>query len=203
MQPAVLPCRVCGQLSRVGAGAASWRCPQCHARLHARKPASLERCWAYLLAALLCYFPANFLPIMKTSTLLSSQEDTVLSGVVYLWSSGSWPLALVVFVASILVPLLKLLSLTFLLLSIHFRWRWAPLQRTRLFRLLDVIGRWSMLDIYVLALLVSLVNLQALATIEAEPGALAFTAMVVLTLMSAEVFDPRLIWDASREDGHG
>lgn len=195
----LLSCPVCKQLSRHAGGAAG-SCPRCHAKLHFRKPDSHNRCWACLIAALLCYFPANILPVMQTSTLFGRQRDTILSGVAYLWSAGSWPLALVVFVASVLVPLLKIISLAFLLLSIRFRWRWAPAQRTRLYRLLEVVGSWSMLDIYVIALLVALVRLRGLAVVQAEPGALAFAAVVVLTILAANAFDPRLIWDVDREE---
>lgn len=179
-------------------GGGACQCPQCHAVLHLRKPASLERCWALLIAAMISYVPANLLPIMGTSSLFGHQDDTILSGVVFLWGAGSWPLALIVFIASIMVPLLKIISLTFLLLSVQFRWRWAPLQRTRLYRLLEAIGPWSMLDIYVVALLVALVKLQSLATIVAKPGALAFAAVVVLTMLATMAFDPRMIWDAEQ-----
>jgi len=197
--PVLLSCHACGQLSRLPLGHERARCPLCHSALSKRKSASLERSAAYLLAALICYFPANILPIMRTSTVFGAQDDTILSGIVYLWSAGSWPLAVVVFVASILVPLLKIFSMSFLLLSVRFGWRWAPLQRTRLYRLLEIVGPWSMLDIYVVALLVALVKLQSLATIEAEPGVLAFAAVVVLTMLSAMAFDPRLIWDGKKE----
>ncbi|TDR79900.1 paraquat-inducible protein A [Paludibacterium purpuratum] len=197
----LLSCPVCGQTVRY-TSAEALACPCCGTHLFARKHASLSRAWAWLIAAVLCYIPANVLPIMETRTLFGRQDDTILSGVVYLWGAGSWPLAVVVFVASILVPLLKILSLSFLLLSVHFHWRWAPLQRTRLYRLLETIGPWSMLDIYVVALLVALVQLRGLATIQAGPGALAFAAVVVLTMLAAHAFDPRLIWDSVKETVH-
>ncbi|MBV8047948.1 MAG: paraquat-inducible protein A [Paludibacterium sp.] len=195
----LLSCPVCGQTTRHD-GARTLACPCCGTSLAVRKPDSLSRAWAWLVAATLCYIPANVLPIMETRTLFGRQDNTILSGVVYLWLDGSWPLALVVFIASILVPLLKILCLSFLMLSVHFRWRWAPLQRTRLYRLLEAVGPWSMLDIYVVALLVALVQWQSLAMIQAGPGALAFAAVVVLTMLSAHAFDPRLIWDAAEED---
>ncbi|BEV71495.1 paraquat-inducible protein A [Paludibacterium sp. B53371] len=198
---ALSTCLVCGTTCRL-AGDGESVCPVCGSRLARRKPDSLSRCTAWLLAAFLCYLPANVLPIMTTRTLFGRQDDTILSGVVYLWLAGSWPLALVVFVASILVPLLKMLSLSFLLLSIRWRWRWAPEQRTRLYRLLEAIGPWSMLDIYVVGLLVALVQLRGLASIQAGPGALAFAAVVVLTMLAANAFDPRLIWDNNKETLH-
>lgn len=198
----LLSCRACGTLCRsVGEGEVA-RCPNCQAELYGRKPASLERCTAFLIAAILCYIPANVLPIMETASLFGKQDDTILSGVVYLWNAGSWPLALVVFTASIMVPLLKIISLSFLLLSIHFHWHKSPLQRTRLYRVLEAVGPWSMLDIYVVALLVALVKLQSLATVVAKPGALAFAAVVVLTMLATMAFDPRLIWDAEKENSN-
>jgi paraquat-inducible protein A len=175
-------------------------CPRCGAGLHRRKPHSLQYAWAFLLAAVVCYIPANLMPIMLTEMLSGTQRDTIMSGVAYLWRNGSWPLALVVFIASVLVPLLKILSMLLLLLTVHWRSRWAPRQRTRLYRLLEVVGPWSMLDIYVVGLLVALVQLQSLATIKAGPGAVAFGAVVVLTMLSAMHFDPRLIWDVFEDD---
>jgi len=133
---------------------------------------------------------------MQTSSLFGYQRDTILSGILFLWSSGSWPLAAVVFIASFLVPLGKLLSLAFLLVSVQRGWRWARRERTVLYRIVEIIGRWSMLDIFVMTLLVALVQVRALAQIRAEPGAIAFGAVVVLTMLAAFSFDPRLIWDA-------
>jgi len=195
----LLNCPHCGTLSRLSAGQDAARCPLCHAALPVRNPACLQRCWAYLLAAVICYFPANLLPIMRTSSIKGVMDDTILSGVVRLWNSGSWPLALIVFVASILVPLLKMVSLTFLLLSVHLRWRGGALARTRLYRLLEAIGPWSMLDIYVVGLLAALVNWQAFGLVEARPGALAFAVVVVLTLLATACFDPRMLWDVEVE----
>jgi paraquat-inducible protein A len=146
------------------------------------------------------YIPANLLPIMETSSLFGSQADTIMSGVVYLWRSGSWYLALVVFIASILVPMAKLIALILLLVSVQLHSRWQPLQRAKLYRMVELVGRWSMLDVYVVTLLVALVQLDALATIRPGPGALAFGAVVVLTLFAAMSFDPRLIWDSLEQD---
>jgi paraquat-inducible protein A len=193
-------CHVCGGLARARHDDRWACCPRCAAKLHFRKPDSVSRTWALLAAAVILYVPANVLPIMTTSSLFGAQTDTILSGVVYLWVSGSWPLALIVFVASIMVPLLKILALAFLNFSVQKRWRWQPAQRARLYRLVEVIGRWSMLDIYVIAILVALVQLQALATIAAGPAALAFAAVVVLTMVAAMSFDPRLIWDPLEND---
>lgn len=191
----LLACHVCGLVSRspkVGGHAA---CGRCGAALHPRKPYSIGRTWALLIAAALLYVPANALPVMQTTTLFGSQEDTILSGVAYLWTSGSWPLAIVVFAASITVPLLKIIALTVLVVSTQRRTAWRPRERTLLYRVIELVGRWSMLDIYVVTVLVALVHLQGLATIQAGPGAVAFGAVVVLTMLASLSFDPRLIWD--------
>lgn len=187
-------CHGCGLLARTdahGHGA----CPRCGADLHLRKPDSIARAWALLITAMILYIPANLLPMMRTSSLFGTQSDTIMSGVVYFWTSGSWYLALIIFFASIMVPLLKMLALIVLLVSVQRRTRWQPLQRARLYRLVEAVGRWSMLDVYVVAVIVALVQLQALATIVPGPGAIAFGAVVVLTMFAAMAFDPRLIWD--------
>jgi paraquat-inducible protein A len=192
-------CHDCGLLSRLPAHAAhDALCPRCGAALHERKPRSLERTWAWLIAAVLCYVPANALPIMKVTSLGRAQADTILSGVAYLLLHGMWPLALVVFVASVFVPLLKIAILLGLLVSVHRHSRWRPLDRTRLYRITEAIGRWSMVDIFVVTILVALVRLGNLATVEAQTGAVFFGAVVVLTMLAAESFDPRLIWDRSQ-----
>ena len=194
----LLSCSTCALVSRAPtiAGAA---CPRCGTRLHFRKPGSIGRTWAFLVAAMAGYVPANTLPMMSTSSLFSSQTDTIMSGIVFLWKDGSWHLALIVFVASILVPLAKMLSLLVLLLSVQLDWDWRPIERARLYRLIDAIGRWSMLDIFVVALLSTVVQLTALASVRPGPGALAFGAVVVLTMLASASFDPRLIWDSARQ----
>lgn len=175
-------------------------CPRCGATLHHRKPDSLTRTWAFLLAAFILYIPANVLPVMVTQSILGTQQDTILSGVIYLWLSGSHMLAGLVLIASIIVPLLKMVILTFLLLSVHFRSTWRIRQQTRLYGLVEVIGRWSMLDIFVVALLASLVRAGALATIIPGGGAMAFGAVVVMTMLASLSFDPRLLWDSLEDD---
>lgn len=195
----LLNCHVCGQLARASAHSHEAACPRCGAPLHLRKPDSITRTWALLLAAMILYIPANLLPMMDTSSLFGSEADTIMSGVIYFWTSGSWYLALIIFFASILVPLLKMAALLLLLVSVQTRSRWKPGQRARLYRLVEVVGRWSMLDVYVVAMIVSLVQLKALATIIPGAGAIAFGAVVVLTLFAAMAFDPRLIWDSVEE----
>jgi paraquat-inducible protein A len=195
----LLNCHVCGQLARAGGHGHETCCPRCGAPLHRRKPDSIARAWALLIAAMILYIPANLLPMMYTSSLFGSEADTIMSGVIYFWTSGSWYLALIIFFASILVPLLKMAILVLLLVSVQMRSRWKQAQRARLYRMVEVVGRWSMLDVYVVAMIVSLVQLQALATILPGPGAIAFGAVVVLTILSAMAFDPRLIWDPVEE----
>ena len=189
-------CHDCGQLSRMVRGHAhGLRCPRCGAALHLRKPNSLQRTWALVIAAAICYVPANVLPVMTVTSLGKPVSDTIMSGVVYFIEHGDWPLALVIFTASVFVPMMKLAILVFLLISVHFRSSWRPVERTRMYRLTEAIGRWSMVDIYVITILVALVRLGNLATIEASAGAVFFGAVVVITIFAAESFDPRMIWD--------
>jgi len=150
-----------------------------------------------VIAAALCYVPANVIPVMMVTSFGQVASDTIFSGVVYFLTHGMWPLAVIVFVASIFVPVLKLASLTFLLISVQRRSSWRPVERTRLYRITEAIGRWSMVDIFAITILVALVRLGNLATIDAGPGAVFFGAVVVITMLAAESFDPRLIWDRS------
>lgn len=194
----LLACAACALVSRAPPAAASASgvaCPRCGADVHIRKPDSIRRTWAFLVAACVLYIPANMLPIMDTSSLFDAQRDTIMSGVVYLWKTGSWGTALIVFIASIVTPLTKLVALAFLTLSVQRRSTWQPLLRTRIYRAVTLVGRWSMLDIFVVTVLVALVQLQSIAVITAGPGAVAFGAVVVLTMFAAFSFDPRLIWD--------
>ena len=170
-------------------------CPRCGAALHRRKPNSILRTWALLVAALILYFPANMLPIMTVISFGQAQTDTIVSGVTHLFAAGMWPIALLIFFASIIVPISKLVIIAYLLLSVQFKSQWRPLERTRLYRITETIGRWSMVDIYVIAILIALVKLEALATVEPGPGSVFFAAVVVITMFAARTFDPRLIWD--------
>jgi paraquat-inducible protein A len=190
-------CHGCGMLCRMDRSAAGARCPRCGSELHWRKPRSVERATALVVAAALCYVPANVFPVMTVTSLGKAQSDTIMSGVVYLLTHGMWPLAAIIFIASVFVPLMKLAILAFLLVSVRRRSRWRPVDRTRLYRLTEKIGRWSMIDIYVVTILVALVRLGNLATIEAGAGAVFFGAVVVLTILAAEAFDPRIVWDRS------
>jgi paraquat-inducible protein A len=190
-------CHSCGLLVKAGGPVQHACCPRCGTDLHLRKPDSVTRTWAFLIAAMVLYIPANALPVMNTSSLFGTEKDTILSGVAYLWTSGSWSLAVVVFIASIAVPMLKIMALVFLVVSTQLRSVSLLTQRTKIYRLVELVGRWSMLDIYVITILVALVQFNALATIQAGPAAIAFGAVVVLTMLAAMSFDPRLIWDAT------
>ncbi|GAB6112807.1 paraquat-inducible protein A [Desulfomicrobium salsuginis] len=200
-QAGLIACHDCGLLVPAGTvGPGHGRCPRCGAALHARKPSSIARAWAFLLAAAIMYVPANILPMTITTALGAAQSDTIMSGVIYFIHSGSWEIAAVIFVASIFVPMAKLVILIFLLTSVQLRCRWRPRDRTVLYRMTELVGRWSMVDVYVVTILVALVKLGAVANIEAGPAAVFFAVVVVLTMLAAESFDPRLIWDVIEED---
>ncbi len=171
-------------------------CPRCGDELWSRKPHSLVRTWALVVAAAILYIPANLYPVMTVISFGKGHPDTILSGVESLIASGMWPLAALVFFASITVPLIKLLGLTLLLISVQYHWNWRPRQRTILYRVTEAVGRWSMIDIFMISILIALVKLEVIATIEPGVGATSFAAVVVLTMCAAMSFDPRLIWDA-------
>lgn len=193
----LVSCTVCHLLMRrrPEASGPAGECPRCGAALHARKPNSIARTWALVIAAFVLYVPANVLPITKVTSLGMTQSDTIMSGVIYFIQTGMWPIALVIFIASIFVPVLKLFMLLFLVISVQRRSTWRPKDRTRLYRITEAVGRWSMTDIFVVTILVALVHLGALANIEAQAGAVFFAAVVVITMLAAMSFDPRLIWD--------
>lgn len=171
-------------------------CSRCGSVVHRRKPNSLSRTWALLIAAAICYVPANAYPIMAVTSFGRTQTDTILSGTIYLFVHGMWPLALIVFVASIVVPMLKLIGLTALIISVQRKSQWRPRERAGLYRIVEIVGRWSMVDVYVVTILVALVHLGSLASVDAQIGSFFFGAVVVLTLLASQSFDPRLIWDS-------
>ncbi len=190
-------CHICNLVMTIPNQANDLRlgCSRCGSVVHRRKPNSLSRTWALLVAAAICYVPANVYPIMAVTSFGKTQADTILSGVIYLFVHGMWPLALIVFVASVVVPVLKLIGLTALVISVQRKSQWRPRERARLYRIVEVVGRWSMVDVYVVTILVALVHLGSLASVEAEIGSFFFGAVVVLTLLASQSFDPRLIWD--------
>lgn len=187
-------CHVCGLVVQAPTGGHG-HCPRCRASLHSRKTDSLARSWAFLVAAIICYVPANILPVMKTTSLGYTQVDTIMSGVLYLLMHGQWPLAAIVFTASIAVPMAKILLLAFLLVSVQRRSRWKPRNRAKMYRIVEFVGRWSMVDVYVVTVLAALVYMGSLARIVPQPGVVFFGSVVILTMFAAMAFDPRLIWD--------
>ena len=189
-------CEGCGLLSRPAPGAHEGRCPRCDEKLEFRKPASLERTLAYLIGAAVCYIPANLLPVLTTNTAGGSESDTIMQGVVLLWSPTGWPLSLIVLFASIMIPSAKIVALLYLVITIKRGSLKNNAQRVRLYRMVEIVGRWSMVDVFVDTFTVSLIQLQPLMSVEPGPGLLFFAAVVVLTMLAVESFDPRLIWDS-------
>jgi paraquat-inducible protein A len=200
----LIACRDCDLLHQVGFVPEGHyvKCSRCGSLLQERKKDSLNRSLALVMAALIFYIPANVYPIMTFEFMGQSQENTIWEGVKVLYASGMWPVATLVFCASITIPLLKLLGLLYLMVTL----KWFPSKyagkydRTRLYRIISVIGRWSMLDVFLLSILVAVVKLGQMATVIPGPGALAFATVVVLTMFAADCFDPRLIWDNAEED---
>ena len=210
--PQVLGCESCGLAWWVGPAsfaargsssgtlAAGLHCPRCGQRLRAVKPFAVQRTWACLVAAATLYIPANALPIMVTTSALEREDHTLLGGIYELWVGGSWFLAIIVFVASIAVPVLKISVLGLLAWTVRNRPEWRRLERAKLFRLVEAVGHWSMLDVYVVVLLAATVRFGPLASVAAGPALLPFAAVVVCTLLATWSFDPRLIWrDAARD----
>jgi paraquat-inducible protein A len=196
-------CAVCGLLATAeDADGAAAACPRCGTTLHLRRVASVERTGALLLAAAICYVPANVLPVLVTTSLAGSEADTILSGVVRLYDSGSWILALIVLVASVMIPPGKIAVLTCLLAVA----RWGRPARlrdcTRLYRMVEHVGRWSMLDVFVAAFVIAVVRWGPFMSERSGPGLPFFAATAVLTMLAAKAFDPRLVWDgdAGRRD---
>lgn len=193
----LVACLTCGKLSPLGHPS----CSRCQATLHSRKLESRERTWALLITAIVLYLPANLLSVMRVVSLGRTQSDTIMGGILYFARTGSWHLALVIFIASVVVPILKITVLIYLLISEQRRSsRWRE-HRTRLYRLTELVGRWSMVDIFVITLMVSMVELGSIATITPGPGSVAFALMVVATMLAVHSFDPRLVWDSLSHKG--
>jgi paraquat-inducible protein A len=192
-------CAVCDLLVRPLGEDEAGACPRCGAALRRRKANSLARTWALLISGYVLYVPANLFPVMVIVSFGKQETSTIFAGVVELAQGGMLPIAILVFCASIAIPILKLVSLTVVAASVQFRWRWRPAARTRLYRLVEGIGRWSMIDVFVISILVALIQLERVATIEPSLGAFCFAAVVILTMFAAMSFDPRLIWDRWEE----
>jgi paraquat-inducible protein A len=184
-------CHSCGKVEPVTAG----NCSRCRSALHLRKPESLQRTWALTAAAALLYLPANLLPVLQVESFAGAQRSTIISGVIQFWQDKDYPVALIIFTASIMIPVLKLISLVWLTIAASRGYR--PRGNTRLYRVTEFIGRWSMTDVFVVAILVGVVQLGSVMSIAPGAGAVAFAGVVILTMLAAISFDPRLIWDAA------
>jgi len=174
-------------------------CPRCDSEVHMRKPDAVQKTWAFLLASILFYIPANILPMMHVVTFAGTQSDTIMSGVLYFVETGAYLIAFVIFTASIFVPILKILILVYLLISVQRSSSLHRLRRKKLYRLTEVIGRWSMVDVYVVGTMVALVHFGGLTEITPGMGANFFLLVVIMTMLSAMSFDPKLIWDNTKE----
>ena len=194
-QAGLARCNYCGALHRLPA---TEPCRLCGAKVRSRKHDSLQRTWAFLLVGLMAYVPANLLPIMKTTSFSGNTSDTIFSGVIALAQSGSVFVAIVVFVASVVIPVAKFVIIAGLALSLHFQWAMSEHTRHILHTITEFIGRWSMIDVFVVAVLAALIQLGAILTIEPGAGINAFALSVVFTMFSATSLDPRLIWDGAK-----
>ncbi len=171
-------------------------CPRCNAAVHMRSPDSLSYTWALVLTAFILCFPANILPIMSVDYLGQVEASTIMDGIIYFFKEGSYGIGIVILTASVLVPLFKIIGIILILLSIQFKWKSWLRHKTIMFRFIEFIGRWSMLDIFVIALLSVLVNFGFFSTIHAAPAATYFCGVVITTMLAAIKFDTRFIWDA-------
>ena len=184
-------CHTCGKVSPVRLG----RCPRCGSHLHLRKPDSIRRTMAFMLAAVALYIPANFLPMMTMVELGTVTSNTIVGGIIYFWKGGAYPIALVILTASIVIPLLKIVAISWLCLAASGKLHPSPAMLGKMYWFTELMGRWSMVDIFVVGILVALVQLGNYMTVTPGPGALAFGGVVVLTMFAAMSFDPRLLWD--------
>lgn len=196
-QHQLIACHVCGQLSQRARQQfhEEIRCPRCKSKIRSRESSMVAHTWALVIAGFILYIPANLFPIMNLEMMGNSQPETIFSGVKELFQSGMWAIGLLVFCASITVPLMKLVGLAYLLTTIQRNRPGRKKDRTRLYRVVEFIGRWSMLDVFLLSILAAVVDLGQLATITPEVGMVFFAAVVIITMLAAHIFDPRLIWD--------
>ena len=194
-------CQVCGKLSN----AKLVHCPRCSSNIYLRKPNCIQHTLAYLITACILYIPANLLPITTTTQLGREIESTIIGGVILLWEHGSYPVALIIFIASIIVPIAKIIALFWLCWSVASKHTHRRRERTLLYRITEFVGRWSMIDVFVVAILVALIQLGGILTIQPGGAALAFATVVIITMFAAFSFDPRLIWDETNHNSlnHG
>ncbi len=198
MDAGFISCHDCGILVNVGNIAAETilSCPRCNANLHFRKTHSISRTWALIITSAILFLPANLLPIMRVDFLGTQEYSTIMDGIIYFFHGQEYGIGLIIFIASILVPLFKIIGMLIILLSIHFKWKHWLRHKSAMFRFIEFVGRWSMLDIFVIALMSTLVDFGTLTSTQAAPAATYFTAVVVCTMFAALTFDPRLLWDA-------
>lgn len=192
----LVSCHICEKVSHVSEN----HCPRCHAPLHSRKVDSIQRCLAFALAGMIAYVPANTLPIMVVTQLGNDEPSTILGGVATFWAMGAYPVAIIIFIASVMIPGLKFLALGFLCAAALGKFQMPPPLANRIYFTTELVGRWSMVDVFVVAILVSLIHMGELMTIRPGPAAIAFAATVILTMIAAHNFDPKLIWDQSRKN---
>jgi paraquat-inducible protein A len=188
-------CRTCGLAVSRASVEIEGLCPRCRSRIVHRTPFSSEMTLAWLMAGITLYIPANLLPVMHTSGLLGEADSTILGGILEFWRAGDWDIALLIFIASVAVPFTKFIAIGLLLLTVRRNSRWQQHQRTVLYRIVEFIGYWSMLDVIVVALTAALMQFQVLGSAEPRAGIAFFCAVVVVTMLSALSFDSRLIWD--------
>jgi len=186
-------CHVCYLATPVSAG----RCPRCGRRLHLRLRESLQRTWALTIAAVVLYFPANLLPVLRVESFAGDKQNTIVGGVIEFWQHRDYPVALIIFGASVVIPVLKIIAIGALCRASRTGHR--PRAMTRIYRITELVGRWSMVDVFVVAILVAVVQLGSTISIHPGAGALSFAAVVILTMFAAMSFDPRLIWDAAAQ----
>ncbi|PIW50944.1 MAG: paraquat-inducible membrane protein A [Zetaproteobacteria bacterium CG12_big_fil_rev_8_21_14_0_65_54_13] len=199
-QKNLIHCHTCALLVSANVAHESQACcPRCRTPLHRRKVNSINRTWAWVISACLLLIPANLYPVMTVIHFGQGEPSTILSGVIQLIDSGMWPLGMIVLIASILIPVMKLVVLVFLLITVRLKSRWRLRDRSVLYRITELVGAWSMVDIFLIALLTGLVNMGTLASVRPEVGAIFFAAVVVTTIFAASSFDPRLIWDHEEE----
>jgi len=192
----LVSCDNCGTLAPLGSRAV---CTRCHATLHSRRPNSAQRVWAWLIAGIICYIPANLYPMLLTNTFGRVSEGTIVGGAIELFEYGAWFVAVVVIVASVVIPVAKFVVIAMLMLGVRYGSRLSAHRRMQLYEITEFIGRWSMIDVFVVAILTALVQLGFIASINPGPAAVAFALSVVFTMLAAQSFDPRLIWDTLEE----
>jgi len=192
----LMTCRVCAQVVGRAMVGAEVRCARCHRVVTARMTGSMEKSLAWLIAGIILYIHANILPVMHTSSVRGNSDSTIIGGILEFWDTGSWDIAALIFLASVAVPVTKFLAIGLLLWTVRWHSTWARHERAKLYKFVEFIGYWSMLDVVVVAITCSLLQFKALASAEPGLGIVFFCSVVVSTMMAARSFDPRLIWDA-------